>query len=315
MDEYNRTVPSVRKRLRAGALAVSGFGAVALGSTASASPPPHRGTGLETETLVEFHFTPVADTQVAIWLEDGQGNHVRDVFVTQAVGKLGIGNRSGVWNFLSSWRAPYGPRRSVLPVWAHKSGVTYPEIIFADPNESHATSLGFHEGTSSTESYHCRPLTPNEQDAILDTMTCPSPSTFRTDKGRFNPNGNTSVYPPRNDIIAWDDTRDHEDVRAYDGLNDLDAITGATPVGHVATFQTLRLTQDESSLPTMSAFIEVSKENDQNDDWRFDREADHFVDPLLSAYGVPWLGQPSVVYRVDIDPRVRGLWLTTDYTR
>ncbi len=66
----------------------------------------------EGDLLVEVHFKPVPNVQIAIWLADQAGKWVQDILVTQAVGKLGIGNRPGLWNFLSSWRAPYGPRPS-----------------------------------------------------------------------------------------------------------------------------------------------------------------------------------------------------------
>ena len=121
---------------------------------------------------LEFHFKPVANLQIAIWLEDEDGNFVRDVFVTQATGKLGIGNRPGLWDFLSSWRAPYGPRPMVLPVWAHRRGKTYPKLVFFDDNPNDQTSLGWHENSSSAEPYFCRPLTPDEHETIsTDTMT------------------------------------------------------------------------------------------------------------------------------------------------
>ena len=86
------------------------------------------------EALLEFHFNPTANLQIAIWLEGADETFLEDVFVTQSTAKLGIGNRSGMFLFLSSWRAPYGPRESVLPIWAHRRGKTYPKIIFHDAN-------------------------------------------------------------------------------------------------------------------------------------------------------------------------------------
>jgi hypothetical protein len=288
--------------------------AVALAAEADVqAAPPTAANGERNATIVEFHYRPVANTQIAIWLEDGAGGFVRDVFVSQATAKLGIGNRSGIWNFLSSWRAPYGPRRSVLPIWAHRRGRVYPEIVFHDPAESHSTSLGFHEGTSSAEPYHCRPLLPHEHEEILDSMTCPSPQVFKTDKGRFDPGGGTSVYPPRADIATFDPVRDHVDTQQYAELNDLDAVSGATPAGGAATFQAVQLTLDEAELPELEAWIEISLEGDDNDAWSFDREADHFVDPLLQAYGIGWLGQPSVVYSVRFDPRQEGFRSASEY--
>ena len=96
----------------------------------------------EEPLLVDFHFKPVPNLQIAIWLEDKDGAFVQDVFVTQATGKYGIGNRPGRWNFVSSWRAPYGPRVSALPVWAHRRGKTYPKIVFFDDDKNDQNSLG-----------------------------------------------------------------------------------------------------------------------------------------------------------------------------
>jgi hypothetical protein len=265
------------------------------------------------ETVIELHFTPVPNAQIAVWLTDADGAHIRDVFLTQATGLLGIGNRSGIWNFLSSWRAPYGPRKSVLPVWAHARGGSYPKIIFHDDQPGHETSLGFHEQFSSAEPFHCRPLLPNEHEAILDSMTCPSPSTFRTDKGRFDPGGESSVYPPRGDIGTFDPDKDHVDTQMYGELNDLDAVSAATPAGNTPAIVTLKLTDEELALDALRVWVEVNIEADENSDWDFDRDTDHFVDPLLSTYGVEWLGQPSVVYSVQFSPSEEGTWMTSDY--
>ncbi|TPV92447.1 MAG: hypothetical protein B7733_25790 [Myxococcales bacterium FL481] len=265
------------------------------------------------DTVVEFHFYPVPSTQIAIWLEREDGTFVRDVFVTQATGKLGIGNRPGIWDFLSSWRAPYGPRRSVLPVWAHRRGKTYPQIVWHDDKAEYQDSLGFHERTSSAETYYCRPLTPGEHDALLqsDAMTCPSPNAFRTDKGRFAQDGATSVYPPRNDLVEVSD-RDHQDTAEYAELNELDAITRATPEGQNPTHTILRLREEELD-EALVAFIEINLEADQHGaEWTYARE-DHYVDPRLDQYGVVWRGQPSVVYEVAFDPQEPGVVSTRKY--
>jgi len=269
---------------------------------------PAEGTG--TPVRLEFHFKPVANLQIAIWIEDEAGNFVRDVFVTQATGKLGIGNRPGLWDFLSSWRAPYGPRPMVLPVWAHRRGKTYPKLVFFDDNPADQTSLGWHENSSSTEPYFCRPLTPDEHETIAtDTMTCPSPSAFRSDKGRFHET-DVSVYPPRNDLVEVHPTLDSPDVAMFAELNDLDAVTGATPPGETEVVRTIML--DDVPDGNLVAYIEVSLEADENPSYDFTRE-DHFIDPRLTAYGVEFFGQPSVVYRVTFDPKVRGFTGTSEY--
>lgn len=265
--------------------------------------------------VLELYYKPSADLQIAVWLEDDKGKHFRDLFITQATGRLGIGNRPGIWNFLSSWRAPYGPRPSVLPVWAHRRDVTYPKVIFHDNDTT--DSLGFHERTSSKENYFCRPLTATEQRNILDTMTCPSPQVFQTDKGRFDPGGKTSVYPPRNDLSEFEAKADHADAKRFDRVNDLDSISGATPSGE--QLQRIALTLSRAQLAErgitgkMTAWIEVNLERDENDNYKYSRDKDHFVDRRLKDYGVPYLGQPAVSYRVQFDPRKSGVYSTQKY--
>lgn len=253
------------------------------------------------DVLVELHFQPVPGAQIAMWLVDANGAFVQDVMVTQATGTLGIGNRPGRWDFVSSWRFPYGPRPQVLPVWAHARGKTYPALIFHDDDEADLDSLGWHENSSSDEPYFCRPLTDSENLVIsTDTMTCPSPATFNSDKGRFA--SQESQYPPRNDIMKFDPAKDHTDTQMFGALNDLDAVTSATPAGHEPELFTAVVPQEIAELGPMQAFIEISLEHDENDAWAYDRDTDHYVDPRLSGYGVEYMGQPSVVYRVDFDP-------------
>ncbi len=253
------------------------------------------------DVLVEFHFQPVANAQIAVWLVDANGAFVQDVMVTQATGTLGIGNRPGRWDFLSSWRFPYGPRPQVLPVWAHSRGKSYPRLVFHDDDPSDLDSLGWHENSSSAEPYFCRPLTANEHSTIsTDTMTCPSPATFQSDKGRFT--ADESPYPPRNDLLAFEPGGDHPDVEMFSALNDLDAVTSATPAGYEPELYTAVIPKAVAELGGMTAYIEINLEGDQNDAWAFDRETDHFVDPRLSGYGIAYIGQPSVVYAVEFDP-------------
>lgn len=264
------------------------------------------------EVLLEFHYQPVAGTQIAIWLEDAQGNFVQDVFVTQATGSLGIGNRPGRWDFLSSWRFPYGPRPQVLPVWAHRRGKTYPKLMFHDDNPADLESLGWHESTSSPESYYCRPLAQEEHDTIsTDTMTCPSPAVFQSDKGRFSED--VSYYPPRGDLTSYEDGHDHADVMMFSTLNDLDAVTGATPSGVSPELVTALIPDEVVEAGPLHAFIEVNLEGDVNEDWEFSREDDHFIDPRLAAYGIPWRGQPSVVYEVELEAAEQNFGGTDAY--
>lgn len=277
-------------------------GSMSMSSTSSPTGPtsPTEQGG----ALLEFHFLPVPGLQIAIWIEQGDA-HVQDVFVTQAVGKLGIGNRPGSWDLLSSWRAPYGARASALPVWSARRGTVYPKIVFHDDDPEDQNSMGWHENSSSPESYFCRPLTPVEHDAIsVDILTCPSPATFRSDKGRFAP-GETSRYPPRNDVLEIDE-RDSMDVITYAEINDLDGVTGATPPGDAPEVLFAEVPEEVVSAGPIVAWIEVGLEDDQNASWSFDRDEDHMTDPRLPQYGVGFLGQPSVVFRVELDAASAG---------
>ena len=252
--------------------------------------------------LVELHFKPVPKAQIAVWIEDADGNFVQDVMVTQATGSLGIGNRPGRWDFLSSWRFPYGPRTGVLPVWGHARGRTYPQLTFHDDDPADQESLGWHENTSSPEPYFCRPLSEAENDTIsTDTMTCPSPATFQSDKGKFVP-GATTIYPPRNDLTEYEEGHDHPDAYTLSEVNDLDAITSATPMGDRPELVTTVIPASLVGQGPLVAKIEINLEHDENPDWDFSRSGDHYVDPRLENYGVEYLGQPSVVYAVTFDP-------------
>ncbi len=266
----------------------------------------------EPDLLLELHYFPVPHAQLAIWLEDADGAWVQDVLVTQATGKLGIGNRPGEWNFVSSWRAPYGPRPSVLPVWAHRRGKTYPKLVFHDDDAADAQSLGWHEDSSSAETYFCRPLTASEDATIsVDSMTCPSPAVFKTDKGQFHPT-ETSPYPPRNDLLELD-SLDSDDARMFAALNDLDAVTAATPTGALPEYVLAVVPAAALARGPLRAYIEVSLEHDENPTFDYDRETDHLVDPRLDVYGVAYLGQPSVVYALTVDPRKEGFVGTSTY--
>ncbi len=294
---------------------ISGFLFSGIFAFFAASTPAHAGESeaASDDVLLEFHYYPVPGAQIAIWIEDADHQHVQTVMVTQATGKLGIGNRSGRSDFLSSWRAPYGARPSALPIWAHRRGVKYPKIVFFDDDPQDQDSLGWHENSSSPESYFCRPLTPDEHETIsLDTMTCPSPSTFQSDKGRFADNGVTSFYPPRNDLISFEASHDSADAQMFAQINDLDAYTSATPAGSKAEFVTAVVKGAVLDKGPISAWIEINLENDQNADYTFERE-DHFIDTRLSSYGVPYYGQPSVVYRVAFEANDQGFYSSSDY--
>jgi hypothetical protein len=137
----------------------------------------------------------------------------------------------------------------------------------------------------------------------MDAMTCPSPTTFQSDKGKFAEG--TSPYPPRGDLITFEDGHDHPDARMLSDLNDLDAVSRATPRGWTDQLVTALVPAAVATGPLV-AKIEINLEADQNPSWTFSRDGDHYVDPRLPAYGIPYLGQPSVVYAVEFDPTRRA---------
>ena len=294
-------------------IAPHGPSGLILAALAASIGAPRPAAAADDDLLIELHYKPVPNAQIALWIEDRDGKVVQDVLVTQATGKLGIGNRPGVWNFVGSWRAPYGPRVSVLPIWAHRRAHPYPKVVFYDDDEGDELSLGWHENTSSNETYYCRPLTQDEQDVIaVDTMTCPSPNVFSTDKGRFE-QGSTSPYPPRNDILELEAGVDSPDVAKFAEVNDLDAVTAATPPGNRNEFITATIPAALADRGPLTAWIEINVEADENAAYSFDRDNDHFVDTRLAGYGVEYLGQPSVVYKLQFDPRIEAFTGTSEY--
>src|SRR4051794_33233391 len=142
--------------------------------------------------------------QIAVWLESADRSvFVDTLFVTNQVGARGIGNRPGLYNFVSSPKFPYGKRQMALPIWANSRGKLYPTVVFQDVDTgghpgacSGEGRIGFHEPCSSPEPYYCRPLMPSE---FVDAITCPS-ALFNSSKGRFDMTLPQSYYPPRSDL-------------------------------------------------------------------------------------------------------------------
>jgi hypothetical protein len=118
-------------------------------------------------------------------------------------------------------------------------------------------------------------------------MTCATVA--YTDKGMFHPTA-LSKYPPRNDMTVIMPV-DHEDMMMFDEMNDLDAISQPTPPadGDVTARTVLDLPDGE-----YVAFIEVSREFDQNQDHDYPSP----VGIPWSEYGRAYRGQPSLVWSV-----------------
>lgn len=252
---------------------------------------------------VEVEFTVTGDPQIAVWLETEAGQFVDTLMVTRVVGTFGLGNRPGRADFGGGYLWPYGRRENTLPVWAHRRGVTYDRIVFQDCKEDW---LGWHEQVSSHEPYYCRPM--SQAELAVDTVSCPT-TAFSTDKGIpmrllsaqmsnecanvFARYDSTSVYPPRNDLTNRDQTRDWEGVTELKDMNDLDAVSRATPPAGEA----YRVTYGLPAAITNGDYVvwvEVSQEGDTNPAHTYA----YFVDPRLMDYGIATIGQPSVVWQV-----------------
>lgn len=253
---------------------------------------------------VEVEFTPTGDPQIAVWLENARGEYVDTVMVTRLTGTLGLGNRPGRADFGGGFNFPYGKREMVLPVWAHRRGVEYDRLVFQDCKESW---LGWHEVNSSPEPFYCRPLTQTEMSAPIDTISCPT-TQFNTDKGiplrlvRSSDGPDCpnilglppkTYYPPRNDIAQKDPSRDWDGVMGLRDMNELDAISRATPPADQPYKVTYRV---PAGMPygEYVLWVEVNQEYDTN---AF-HDYDYFIDPALRDYGVAHVGQPSVLWRV-----------------
>ncbi|MBA2545110.1 MAG: hypothetical protein H0V17_36035 [Deltaproteobacteria bacterium] len=226
--------------------------------------------------------------QIVAWLEDAGGAFVDTVFITHATGTFGLGNRPGRFDFNSAPFWPYGRRIGTFPVWAERQPLRWQQLAFQDDDDNDLSHSG---AKSSPEQHYCRPLlastdpTRNEMDAV----TCPSRAF--TDKGTFSLV--VSKYPPRADLERV--SQDAPAVEMFGLLNPFDAVSQPTPpLGATAliTWAAPPLLPGEYVL-----WVEVSKEFDMNASYN------ETVFPAPTGipwdnYGLPYRGQPSVVYRV-----------------
>ncbi|HEU0037230.1 MAG TPA: fibronectin type III domain-containing protein [Kofleriaceae bacterium] len=237
--------------------------------------------------------------QVVAWIEDTAGNFVATVYITAATGTYGLGNRPGRFDFNSSPMWPYGRRVTVFPVWSHKQPLRWPEVVFQDGNDDNLSHSG---GQSSPDLHYCRPLQPDE----FDALTCPSAQAY-TDKGVFSASAE-SRYPPRNDLAIT--SEESPDAAMYDVMNPFDTISQATPafgVGARGSF----VVPPEVVPGDYVLFVEVAREFDMNATYNETRFPSPTGIPWLD-YGLPYRGQPSVVYRVPFTLGATDVVATTD---
>ncbi|MCS6913177.1 MAG: CFI-box-CTERM domain-containing protein [Myxococcales bacterium] len=268
--------------------------------------------------------------QIAVWVEDRDGRYVDTLFVTRVTGLLGLGNRTGAATLKSDFRWPYGKRPMVLPVWAHKRGKRYPLVVMggacsprcggdahnsgADPDDE--DTVAYHGSISSAEPYYCSPSGWRTRTIDgVDVISCAS--AFYSSKGRFL-EGHFSFYPPRADIdpSQVSPQLDHPDLKRFAALNDLVAVSGATPPTDRILDPPIRWAVP-NSLPDGEYLlrVEVNREADWNPPWWTEGRSKPDKYPAWDiGFGKQYLGQPSVVYTVPFRLGAAGhTFRTRDY--
>jgi hypothetical protein len=249
--------------------------------------------------VIDVDFTPGGipassegleiDPQIVAWIEKPSGEYVDTIYITQQTGRYGIGNRPGRFDFNSGPNWPYGRRITVFPVWANKHGIMFKQVEFQDGSDS---NLSHSLNQSSREIHFCRPLRTDE--AQWDAGC--GASAIYTDKGKTAAavDGAISGYPPRADVTRVAGT-DSESVDLYKAMNPFDAVSAATPrLGTAA--QISWPVPSHVALGDYVLFMEVSLEQDFNATYNATRYPSPSV--AYGEYGVPYRGQPSVVYQV-----------------
>jgi Fibronectin type III domain len=241
--------------------------------------------------VIDVDFIPAKNLQIVVWVEDTAGHFIDTIFVTQSIGTYGLGNRPGRFDFNSgsplfpSW--PYGRRTTTFPVWAHRHGLSWPEIDFQNGSDS---DLSHPFNQSSTEFHYCQPLPMDSP--VWDVTTCAT--VVGTDKGVLS-QSKTSLYPPRSDLTR-NVMYDSASVDMYGTLNPFDAVSQPTPAGGVAAQVTWPI-PPTLPLGNYVMFAEVSREFDMNGTYN----ENTFPAPVgipYADYGAPYRGQPSIIYRV-----------------
>jgi hypothetical protein len=243
---------------------------------------------------------PEITPQIVAWLEKPSGAYVQTIFITDQTGRYGIGNRPGRFDFNSGPHWPYGRRITVFPVWSNKHGIVFPRVDYQNADDNNL-SHPFNE--SSREAHYCRPL--QKIEAQWDTGTCAS--SIYTDKGVFG--SGTSGYPPRSDVTRAAGM-DSPSVDMYKAMNQFDAVSQATPrLG--APAQISWPIPPDLAMGDYVLFMEVSLEQDFNATYNATRYPAPTGIPWAD-YGVPYRGQPSVVYRVPFTVSDTETVATTD---
>ncbi|MDW8362110.1 MAG: CFI-box-CTERM domain-containing protein [Myxococcales bacterium] len=295
---------------------------------ALAQPPEPR------ERLVTVEMTPTARAQIAVWAESADGRRFATLLLTAATGTRGIANRPGATQMNSGFRWPYGRRLGVLPVWAHRrlaaGAEPFPQVVFQSRIEGHASRS---TDDYSVDHYYCLSFNvERSRREWLDAVSCAS--VFNSDKGRylterdvaagyaepFERDGRAmmrrldigSPYPPRRDVHRCDSSGcyDHPDVARFAEdarrrMPEIDAVTRATPPGE-APLEIVWEVPSDWPAGTTHLYVEVNTEGDYNANWNDTRMPTPSGptgqwDYWALNYGYPYRGQPSVVWRLDLD--------------
>jgi hypothetical protein len=257
---------------------------------------------------VEIAFQPVANLQIAVWIEDDAGNYVDTAYVSRLTGSLGLANRPGNGGFKTDFRFPYGRRDMVLPIWAHKRNHHYGYVVMGGkPGNSIAAcaasgvagsecddeTIGYHFACSSPEPFYCSPTGGRVQHINgVDVISCASG--FYGSKGAYADPPAFSLYPPRADLTSFVSDHDGPDAMGFSTVNDLVAVSGATPAGMAVVDPPIRWTPPADG--HYIAKIEVSLERDFNMYHNHPNVDDEHAE--LNGYGHDFFGQPSIVYEV-----------------
>lgn len=258
--------------------------------------------------VVEMRFSPGAKhLQIVVWIEDASGKVIATPYITRSVGQFGLGNRPGTPLLKTDFRWPYGRREMIFPVWAHRRDHHYPKVmmggICGNSPETRCpdgtlcagdcvdSTIAYHPRVSSYEPFYCSPSggLPKGMDAI----SCASVGTFA--KGAYADPPAYSLYPPRADLTTFTQN-DSPDAQKFAQANDLVAVSAATPEAGGPLSPPLYWYPQHLPDGDYTAYIELAGESDFNQFNNHPNQAD-----TVSAWdfeGHPFLGQPSVVYRV-----------------
>ena len=259
--------------------------AAALLAAATLAPAGH--ASADQCRVVKVDLKPADKLQIVAWVEDSSGHYVDTIFVTDGIGRRGLGNRPGRYDFNSGPRWCYGRRTTTFPIWSNRHGLSFPMVVFQNIDDN---NLSHPFNQSSQETFFCRPLRRDESG--WDTATCASP--IFTDKGKLDTT-KVSKYPPREDIARVEGVDDLS-VDMYDAMNGFDAVSTATPVGN-APYQITWPIPDNMAQGDYVMWVEVAKEFDHNQTYSVAAYPAPTGIPW-SEYGLPYRGQPSVVYKV-----------------